>query len=233
MTQLLSWMTTITALVGFGLSLGLNPALYGATADMLARGLPVRARLGFMISGLWAGATALFLLLQAFNPTSMVSVIKHRAQDDLFNRTVDLAVGIIFLVLAGGVAAWTVRVRTLPSPKPKPVKNDTRPVGYFFIGLSSAVIGFTTLPIMYLVGRMTTSLTPHLVPRLFVYAVFLVALASPFVAIAWAWARFPAYTDRVSNFYSRALQRDYRWAAVVLCATIGIVFLIFAAVGRG
>lgn len=90
MSQILTWVTTLAALSGFGLSLGLNPALYGATADMLARGLPVRARLAFMISGLWVGTTALFLVLQTFNPTSLVSTIKHRAQDELFNRTVDL-----------------------------------------------------------------------------------------------------------------------------------------------
>lgn len=233
MTQVLSWTTTIAALIGFGLSLGLNPALYGATADMLARGLPVRARLGFMIGGLWAGATVLFLVLQAFNPTSLVSVIKHDAQDDLFNRTVDLTAGVVFLAIAGGIAVWSVSVRTIPAPKPKPAKNDARPTGYFFIGLSSAVIGFTTLPIMYLVGRMTTSLTPHLVPRALVFAVFLVALASPFVAIAWAWSRFPAYTDRVSALYTRALQRDYRWAAVVVCAAAGVAFFVLAGFGHG
>ena len=233
MSQILTWVTTLAALSGFGLSLGLNPALYGATADMLARGLPVRARLAFMISGLWVGATALFLVLQTFNPTSLVSTIKHRAQDELFNRTVDLTAGIVFLVLAGGISVWTAYARTPPARPPKPVKQNARPMGYFFIGLSSAVIGFTTLPIMYLVGRMTTTLTPQLVPRIIAYSIFLVALSSPFIVIAWAWSRFPTHTERISSLYTRTLQRDYRWPAAAVCALAGIVFLVFAVFGHG
>ena len=120
MAEILGWATALLSLIGFGLSLGLNPALYGATADMLARKTSVPVHLGSMILGLYIGASALFLLLQAFNPTSFVSAVKQRAHDELFNRAVDLGAGLVFLVLAIVIAVWALRV---PERAPKPTKD--------------------------------------------------------------------------------------------------------------
>ena len=53
-----TWAAALLALIGFGLSLGLNPALYGATVDMLARGANPWPRLSWMTAGLFAGAVS-------------------------------------------------------------------------------------------------------------------------------------------------------------------------------
>ena len=228
MAEILGWATALLSLIGFGLSLGLNPALYGATADMLARKTSVPVHLGSMILGLYIGASALFLLLQAFNRTSFVSAVKQRAHDELFNRAVDLGAGLVFLVLAIVIAVWALRG---PERAPKPTKDTntdnaqgSHPWTYLLIGLSSSVIGFTTLPIMYLVGRVTTSVTPHLLLRLLAFAVFLVALAAPFIAMAWVWRRFPNRANQVSELYARALARDYRWAGAGILAVCACIF---------
>lgn len=226
--EVATWASALLGLVGFGLSLGLNPALYGATADLLARGETPWSRLSWMAGGLFVGATILYVLFQTFNPTSFVSAVQHRVNDAVFNRTVDLIAGIVFVLLGVAIAMWALRVKQLPSREPKPPKQHTHMLGYFAIGVSSAVIGFTTLPIMYLVGRITTGLSADFVPRLLAYAVFLVALAAPFFALAWVWRRFPNATGRITDLYTRALHWDYRWLLAAVSIVAGLVFLALA-----
>ena len=57
MHEVLAWGAAILSLVGFGLAIGVNPALYGATADMLARDVDAAPRLRWRAGGLAAGAT--------------------------------------------------------------------------------------------------------------------------------------------------------------------------------
>lgn len=56
MHELAKWGTTLVALIGFALALGLNPALYGATADVLARHQQALPRVAWMVAGLSFGA---------------------------------------------------------------------------------------------------------------------------------------------------------------------------------
>ena len=236
MHETATWSAALLALVGFGLSLGLNPALYGATVDMLAREANPWPRLSWMTAGLFAGATVLYALLQTFNPTSLVSALRGRVDEAVFNRTVDLVAGVAFLLLGAALAAWAMRARgarrlsaqpsTPPPPTPPaPSKRQTRLSGYFLIGLSSSIIGFTTLPIMYLTGRVVTGLSPELLPRALAYSVFLLALAAPFFAIAGIWRGLPRLSARISDLYSRARHWDHRWTGAALCALSGLLCL--------
>ena len=77
MDDLARWAAALTTMVGLGLTLGLNPALYGATADMLAQNTRVPARMGWMVGGLATGATILYLLLQSFDPTEFVAAAER------------------------------------------------------------------------------------------------------------------------------------------------------------
>ena len=224
MQDLARWVVALSTLVGFGLTMGLNPALYGATADMLARNMHVAARMSWMVAGLATGATALFALLQTFDPTNLVIAIRGDVDTALLSRVVDFVVGAIFLAIAALIAWWVFRVPTRPIRPARRAQNAPA-ITYFPLGLSCAVIGFTTLPIMYMTGRVTAGLTSHLGLRLAAYAVFLVALVGPFLVLAWIWSRFPTISRHVTEFYARITHGDYRWASVALLGVAGLVFI--------
>lgn len=225
MQELAKWVVALSTLVGFGLTMGFNPALYGATADMLARNKQVAARMAWMVAGLITGATVLFALFQTFDPTSIVTLVQGDVDRALLNRRVDLVVGSVFLIAAAALAAWVLRVPTRPVRAKRARKPNARSITYFPLGLSCAIIGFTTLPIMYMTGRITASLTTDILLRLVAYTVFLIALVGPFLAIAWLWTRFPRLSGRVTDLYARAMRADFRWPAVVVFAAGGLVFL--------
>lgn len=222
------WVATLATLVGFALTMGTNPALYGATADMLARRLRAYPRLSWMAAGLFLGATVLFAVLQTFNPTSFVNTLRDDVDTALLSRNVDLAVGAVLILLAAVLGVWKIRVRIRPQKPPKPPATNAGALGYFLIGLSGSVIGFTPLPIMYLTGQLIADLSPHAAPRIIAYLVFLVALGGPYFALAWVWHRFPRASQKISNAYTRALRWDYRSTLAVIFAISGAGFIVFA-----
>lgn len=227
MDELLRWGTSILTLCGFGLATGLNPALDAATGDVLARNVDVSKRLAWMLLGLAVGATTLLLVFRSFDPTTLVTTFRGRLDAVLLNRTIDLVVGIIFLVSAAVVLVWRARVREFPKTSKKPSKPRASGAGYFLLGLG-ACVGFTTLPIMYLTGRLIHGITSDELLRLAAYGLFLVALAAPFVALAWVWTKIPSVTARVVGFYSKAAEWDYRRTLAILLAVAGILFLWLA-----
>lgn len=227
MPDIARWIVALSTLIGLGLALGLNPALYGATADMLARNKQVPARMTWMIVGLFTGATILYLLLQSFNPTGLVTLVERSADAAVLSRRVDLIAGGVFLVAAVAVVWWRLRVPLRPARAAGSVKARTRSVGYFWLGLSCSVIGFTTLPIMYTTGRVAAGLSPEPLPRLLAYGVFLVGLAAPFVLLAGVWSRFPTAGASVSRVYDRVLHVDFRWAYAAILALAGFVCIGF------
>jgi hypothetical protein len=223
--ELAKWVVALSTLVGFGLTMGFNPALYGATADMLARNKQVAARMGWMVAGLVTGATVLFALFQSFNPTALVAVLQGDVDRALLSRAVDIVVGSVFVIAAAVLAAWALRVPTRPGRPQRVHAPDAPSITYFPLGLSCAIVGFTTLPIMYMTGRITTGLTDDIALRLAAYAVFLLALVGPFLALAWLWSRFPGVSGRVSSLYARAMHTDFRWASAAILAAGGLVFI--------
>jgi cytochrome c biogenesis protein CcdA len=224
------WIAALTTLVGFGLMMGFNPALYGATADMLARNTRVAARMTWMLLGLAAGATTLYLVLQSFDPTGLVTTVEQRADAAVLSRRVDVIAGAVFLVGAAAVAWWRLRVPER-STREKPAKAAARSWNYFLLGLGSSVIGFTTLPIMYMTGRVAAGVTDDPLLRLLAYGVFLVALAGPFVALAGAWSRFPVAAARLTRYYTHAIGLDYRWLYAGVLAGAGVACIAYGFFG--
>lgn len=223
-----SWLAAMPTLIGFGLALGLNPALYGATADTLARNQNVRARLTWLLTGLAVGATVLVLVLHGLNPADLMSTVQQRGDAVVENRIVDLVVGTLMLVGAAAMALWVGLVPEVPRKPARESDENSAPASLFLLGFSSAIVGFTTLPIMYLTGRLVASLSSDLVLRLVAYAVFLAALVGPFVVLAWLWSRFPAATQKVTDLYGKVLAWDSRRVACVVMAFGGLSLLGFA-----
>lgn len=220
------WTVALSTLIGLGLALGLNPALYGATADMLARNTQVAARMAWMVGGLATGATILFVALQSFNPTNLVAAAEREADALALSRTVDLIAGGVFLAAAIGVVIWRLRVPRRAASA-RSAQARAHPGSYFWLGLSCSIVGFTTLPIMYTTGRVTAGLSDEVVPRILAYAVFLLALIAPFVLLAGLWSRLPGTAAFVSRTYDRLIHLDFRWTYAVVLAVAGIVCLGF------
>ncbi|GEM_PF-1216586 len=223
--ELLKWIGALAMLTGFALTMGGNPALYAATADMLARKTRWLPRIIWMTAGLALGSTVLFAIFQFVNPNSFVHAVRGRVDDLLLNIWVDLVAGVVFLLAAAGIAAWRILRPTLPVRAPSEPKPDAKPYSYFVIGVSSSIIGFTTLPVMYLTGRVVTSLSHDFVLRGIAYLFFLAALIAPFFALAWVWTKFPGITGKLTETYERVLRWDYRWALVAFLAVAGLVLL--------
>ncbi|MBP1326606.1 hypothetical protein JOF28_001838 [Leucobacter exalbidus] len=227
MSSVIAWGPGLLTLVGFGLAMGVNPALYGATADMLARNVQATARLRWMAAGLVVGATLLLALFHSVNPTSIVQASRGKLDAVLVNQTIDIIAAALFLIAAGVVLWWKRRTPQLPRKAAKSPKPSARPYSYFFLGLG-ACVGFTTLPIMYLTGRLIAGLTPDLLLRVIAYVVFLAALVAPFFALAWVWARIPGLSDRITRFYAAAQTWDYRFYLAALLCAAGLLFVWLA-----
>lgn len=160
MDDLARWTAALTTMVGLGVTLGLNPALYAATADALAQNTRVVARVGWMVAGLTTGATVLYLVLQSFDPTEFVSAAERRTTDAVLDRRVDLAAGAVFLSGAAAMGLWRVRRPTRP-PHRTTAAAHARGWSSYVLGVSCSIIGFTTLPIMYMTGRVADGVSDH------------------------------------------------------------------------
>lgn len=215
----------VVSLAGFGVTMGMNPALYGATVDMLARTKNPVVRLSWMIGGLAVGATILFFVLQGLNPTHLVNLAEQELDKALLNEITDLVAGALFILGGIGTAIWRIKV---PTRKRKPAKTPKEGAGlggYFVLGLGAAIIGFTTLPIMYLTGRIVTAATTDLLLRAGLYAVFLLALAAPFVLLAFVWSRFPKFAAKFQLWYTKILSSDYRFLLAGVFVLVGLIFV--------
>ncbi|AVZ39445.1 hypothetical protein CT688_08130 [Dietzia sp. JS16-p6b] len=228
MHEVAGWIAAVPTLIGFGLALGLSPALYGATADILARNQNVRARMTWLLTGLASGATALALVLHGVNPANLVDQAHRRGDAVVANRDVDLVVGVLLLALACAMVLWVRVVPELPRRPERAPDQSSPPAALFVLGFTSAVIGLTTLPIMYLTGRLVESVSTDPVVRVCAYLVFLVALIGPFVLLAWVWSRFPVATRKVTAAYERMLEWDTRWVAFAVMTVGGVALVGFA-----
>ncbi|KAB1641619.1 hypothetical protein [Gulosibacter chungangensis] len=227
MQEVLKWLSAIPMLLGIGLSLGSNPAIYGALIDMLARTTRALPRLLWLMAGLVTGVTILFVVFLFFNPTDLVTLLRGKVDHVLLNRSVDIAGGILCLVLAAALWIWRLRVPvrpTRPTKKTSQEPANPRMLGYYSIGLSGGIVGFTTLPLMYLTGRVITGLTADWALRVVAYAIFLVALTGPFFLIAWLWRQFPKLSVKISAVYQRVVSWDYRIVAAIILALGGLAF---------
>src|SRR5690606_17669671 len=106
MHGVVGWAGAVTSLIGFALAIGIHPALYGATADMLARGGRVTRPLAWMLGGLVFGVTCMFATLHVVNPTRFLNRVEGQLEHAILKRSIDMGAGVLFLVLAAVFIGW-------------------------------------------------------------------------------------------------------------------------------
>ena len=210
------------SLLGLGVVMGVSPTLIAVTLRVLTEIQQPNRPIGFMLAGLTAGSTALLLVLQIVDPRSFEALLKHDVEGVLVRRSVDLLAGALFLVAS--VPMWVrARAPRKPrAPKPPPTGNPWEMV---LIGALNAVVSVSGIATMYLTARLIRGASDADLIRAIGYVIFVVALVSPYVLLAWVWERFPRVSRRLSAFFGRLAAADLRPAEAALTSLVGLIFL--------
>ncbi|PRI10379.1 hypothetical protein [Leucobacter massiliensis] len=225
MPELLKWLGAVPVLLGFALTVGINPSTSAATVDVLVRRTRWLPRVCWMTGGLALGATLLFVLFLFVNPTTFVEDVEGRVTRVVRDRALDAVAGAALLAAATAVAAWRLLRPGLPPRRRRPVRGHEPAGVYFALGLTSSFTGFTPLPVMYLTGRVVSSLGPAWLPQLVAYLLFVCVLVAPYFALGLAWTHLPALASRIAAGFDRLQRWDYRWAVAGFLAVAGAVVL--------
>ena len=93
------------------------------------------------------------------------------------------------------------------------------------IGALNAVVSVSGVATMYLTARLIRGASDNDILRVAGYAIFVLALVSPYVLLAWVWERFPRVSRRLSAFFGRLAAADLRPAEAALTSLVGLIFL--------
>jgi len=94
------------------------------------------------------------------------------------------------------------------------------------VGFLNTAIGFVPPVTMYVTGRVIAGSTPFIPLQLVGYAIFLAAVAAPYLAAGYVWRRMPQFGKRMNRAYTRLLRRDLRPLVAWGLVAAGAVFLI-------
>lgn len=217
------------SLIGLGLVAGTSPTFYALVLRVLSREDQGRRPLGLLLAGYAVGTTLLALVLQVVDPRTIETVLRGRVERATIDRGVDVAAGVILLLLGIYALRRSTRVR---ERRPK-VAAVPRPGRLFVVGLLDAAVSISSLAPVYVAARTVRGASEDDLVRLVVFAVFLAAVLGPYLALAWAWGRFPAVATRLQDLFGRLSTLDpYRLAGVMLVVA-GLAFLALAARASG
>lgn len=218
-------LAALVGLVGLGVSMGFSPTLYDMALRVMIKRRTARDSLRGLLAltgGLAAASTLLLVVFRAVDPETLIALWRGRAEAFLVRRAVDLVAGVLLLLTALVAAlVWVQR-------PPKVRKERPRSESYrrlFAIGFVNTLVGVSGIATMYVTGRVITAASGEWWVRGVLYVDFMVALAGPYLAVGWAWERFPALGRTVQRAQHWVSTHDLRWAVVVAVAVAGLVFL--------
>lgn len=220
----------VLSIVVYALAMGLRPEIHAATAELLARGESVLQKLTWMMAGLALGATLMFVVLQFVNPTNFLKFLHTEIDKTIINSRIELITGAAFVGIGMGIAVWRI-VR--PHPRSKGTRTQAKQatkasaIMHFSIGLASPIFAFTSWPVMYLVVRTISASDERLFVRILVFALFLLLLITPYMLLAWAWPRFPAFAQWAHSGYIRLSHADWRLILSAVCTLSGLSIIAF------
>lgn len=210
------------SLLGLGIIAGFSPTLVALVLRLLDLGANAKRAITYLLLGLVLGVTALLLLLQLIDPRSLETLVKSNVQKDLIHRSVDLVAAAVFLT-AGLIMA--MRVRAPRRPRKPQARRTGRSWEMFLVGVTNPFIGFSGFATVYLAARLVRASADSDPLRLISFAIFLAAVAAPYIALAWAWQRFPQVAERITALFRRIAQIDLRPWASALALLAGLAFL--------
>ena len=126
-----------------------------------------------------------------------------------------------------GIIHWRRAAR--PRKQKATADRLDRPQVLFVVVLANSQLSTSSPATMYRVVRTMNSAAPALWP--IEYLIFLIGLAAPYVVLAIALTRIPAFAHRVSQAVTSLEHRDLRRPVAVLVMAIGAVLVIWSGVG--
>lgn len=224
--DLLRWGAAAVSLLGLGLTMGFSPTLYGMELHLLVHDRQAVSGIHWMVGGLFAGSTILFLLFQAVDPENLERLLRYRADSLLLRRWVDVVAGSLLIIAAAVLARRIKTDRLRPSPH-RTHRTPAKPWHGFLIGMSNTVLGVSGVATMYVTGRVVAAAAAALPVRALFYAIFVVTLVGPYLLVAHLWRDFPRLAARVSHGYERIAHRDIRKPVAAALALVGLAFIGF------
>lgn len=217
------------SLLGLGLVAGTSPTFYALVLRLLGREDRGRRSLTFLLAGYAVGTTLLALALQVVDPRTIETVLRGRVERAAIDRGVDVAAGVILLL----VGVYALRRSTRGRVRSPKVATVPRPGRLFVVGLLDAAVSISSLAPVYVAARTVRGASEDDLVRLAVFGVFLAAVLGPYLLLAWAWGRFPAVASILQRLFARLSALDpYRLAGVVLVVA-GVAFLVLGVRASG
>lgn len=210
------------SLVGLGFIMGFSPAVYALVLHLLATSKRALTSIRWMSLGLVIGALFLLLLFRVVDPQTLTTLLQDETKKFLVDRTVDGVASVAF-VIGGLVMLSRLRLPRKDPRKKKPPKK-LKPGRMIYLGIGESVISVSGLATTYVSDRVITAGTHHYILQGALAIVFLAAVVSQYLLLAWAWHAFPRLANWITKIYDRATRIDTRpWLTAGLF-TAGVVF---------
>ena len=228
--DLLRLFSGFVSLILLGLTFGFSPPLYGVTLHLLVRGGSPRRSIIFLTVGMGVSSTLLLLIFRTLDPSTIEDALRLGFERLLVQTVVDLVSG--FLLVVAGLVMFAV-VQNRPRKPRRPAREtaaNEHPRSMITVGFLNTAIGFVPPVTMYVTGRVIAGSTPLIELQLIGYAVFLAAMAGPYLAAGYVWRRLPKLAASMNRAYTRLRRRDLRPLVAWGLVAAGVVFLILGIV---
>lgn len=205
-----------------GLVMAFSPTNVGVEIHVLATGSD-RRDVPRIVAAVMVGALALCVLPALVSEATLRAVWHGRVEELLAERAVDLVAGL--LIAGAGLHQW----RRAGEPRTPNRRPEDR-VLFPFV-LANTVLSASGAATAYLVIRLITGsgLDWWLWPV--VYAVFLTAVAAPYLTLAWGWNRFPGVAAHVDAAVRWVAGHDWHRAVGAALVAVGALLVLASLTG--
>lgn len=234
MSQLLPLLAASASLLGLGLVMGTSPTLYAIVIRLLTTSPRAFPAVRWVLLGVALGTTVLLLLFRVVDPRTLTAALRSNTEKLLVSSGIDLLAGLVFLAFGIRALLRLRRPRREHRPSaPAGVEHEQRPWRLVLLGGANAMIGVSGMATMYVTGRVITGASHDFAIQTLLYAVFLVMVLGPYVALTLAWQRLPAFAHLITRTLDRISTADTRPLLAAGLLVAAIAFLALGLWGHG